>query len=316
VVYITSSVQEGLPMVATPYMELLIEGILAAAQELYPVTICGYCFMANHFHILLVVQNPENVYKFIGYLKGELAHAINLLLGRNQRSVWMAGYDSPTVLDYKKAWDSQRYILLNPVKANLVERCSQFPGVTSYQALLAGGMTKKCRRVARHAIPQLPEKTLSLREQREFARHLRDSSGNTHTLTVEPWAFLRCFEYGDTLNESDQLKRLLKELSEDEDRYAKARIKPVIGAHALILGDMRTPYSSKKTGKKMICLSAVIELRKRYISWFKDKRDHARQVYHDYRAGKGPMAPPPGFFTPGGALVANIFAPFFLGILF
>ena len=38
-IYVTTSVQEGLPLVATSYMTLIIEGLLATAQNKYPVTI-------------------------------------------------------------------------------------------------------------------------------------------------------------------------------------------------------------------------------------------------------------------------------------
>lgn len=35
-------IEAGLPLVATRYMKLLMEGILARAAEVYPVTICGH----------------------------------------------------------------------------------------------------------------------------------------------------------------------------------------------------------------------------------------------------------------------------------
>jgi REP element-mobilizing transposase RayT len=315
-VYITTSVQEGLPLVATTYMNLIVEGILAAAQTKYPVTFCGYCVMANHIHILLVVQNPNDVYKFLGYLKCELAHAINRLLGRNQRSVWVEGYDSPTILTPMTVWEKLRYIHLNPVKANLVERCGEFPGVSSYEALLAGGMTKKCRRVARDSITALPKRKLSQDEQEQLTEILREAPGANYELEVEPWAFLKCFEEEKNLDHFSYLERFLKELTDEEKHYARIRTKPVIGAHALSLEDPRTPYSSNRSGKKMICLSEDINLRKRFIGWFKDQCEIARQVYLDFRDRNIPLSPPPGFFRPGGTLCANLLAPFFIGILF
>ncbi len=60
--------EEGLPLVAAPYMKRLLLGYLAAAQTLYPITICHCVFMANHVHLIVVVDNPENVPRFCEYL--------------------------------------------------------------------------------------------------------------------------------------------------------------------------------------------------------------------------------------------------------
>jgi REP element-mobilizing transposase RayT len=315
-IFITGTVQAGLPLAATPYMAVIIEGALAMAQTKYPVILCGYIIMGNHFHLILVVQDPNNVSNFLRYFKGELAHAVNRLLGRNQHTVWIAGCDTPTILTAKTVWEKLRYIYLNPVKANRVEHCAQYPGVSSYEALLAGGMTKQCRKISRDSIPALPERTLSIREQKEFADELLASRGTNCTLRVEPWAFLQCFEQTDKSDQEKLLSTFLKELAEDEELYARSRTKPVAGAHALCLADPRASHTSEKKGKKMICLSEDVELRKSYIEWFKDKREAARQIYRDYRDRKLPLRPPPGFFVPGGMLLSNLFAPFFVGILF
>ena len=48
--------EEGLPFVAAPYMKRLLLGYLAAAQTLYPITICHCVFMANHVHLIIVVD--------------------------------------------------------------------------------------------------------------------------------------------------------------------------------------------------------------------------------------------------------------------
>ncbi len=72
------------------------------------------------------------------------------------------------------------------------------------------------------------------------------------------------------------------------------KAKPVIGAHALRLADPRASYVSKKSGRKMICLSDDIDLRRFFIEWFKDQRDTARQNFLDFRDHKLPLSPPPG----------------------
>ena len=98
VVSITTRIQEGLPFVATPFMCLLLQSYLAGAQERYPVKIVAFMVMGNHLHMLLVVENPEDVSHFMEYFKRETAIARNRLLGRRQRTVWASGCDSPIFL--------------------------------------------------------------------------------------------------------------------------------------------------------------------------------------------------------------------------
>ena len=61
VIEVGSRVEEGLPFVATSYMKLIIESYLARAQAFYPVRLIDYIFMANHFHMHLLVDDPHQV---------------------------------------------------------------------------------------------------------------------------------------------------------------------------------------------------------------------------------------------------------------
>ena len=122
--FITSRTQEGLPLVCSTPMNMIIQGVVAKAQELYPVRLCHYKFMANHFHIIFVALDPTNASSFVGYIKTELAHAINHMLGREKRTIWDAGFDSPELLDAETTISKIAYIYANAAKANLcwVER--------------------------------------------------------------------------------------------------------------------------------------------------------------------------------------------------
>ena len=99
VVEVCFRTEEGLPLPATPYIKVIIESVLARAQSLYPVIICHCLVMANHVHMLVVVDDPACVPAFVGYLKGETAHVVNHLRGRKKRTVWCDGFDSPIILD-------------------------------------------------------------------------------------------------------------------------------------------------------------------------------------------------------------------------
>ena len=120
-VFISTRIQEGLPLVPTCYMQLILQSILARAQSKYKVSVCHFLFMSNHLHMLLVVNNPDEVPAFMDMIKTESAHAINRLLGRRQRTVWCSGYDSPPVLTLEDIILKINYIYTNPQSADLVD---------------------------------------------------------------------------------------------------------------------------------------------------------------------------------------------------
>ena len=98
VLFCTCSIEEGLLLLANPLCEAIIRSCLARACARYPVRICHMIVEATHVHLVLVVINPDDVSAFFRYFKGESAHMINGLLGRNKRTVWCEDYDSPIVL--------------------------------------------------------------------------------------------------------------------------------------------------------------------------------------------------------------------------
>ena len=133
VIFCTSRIEQGLPLVCTHNLNFIINGILAKATSIYNVEVNHHIFMSNHFHIILRVINPEDVQAFFRYIKTEIAHAVNRLLGRRKRTVWVDRYDSPIVLDAEKLLHLVTYLYLNPVKANLVESIDHYPGVSSWK---------------------------------------------------------------------------------------------------------------------------------------------------------------------------------------
>jgi len=55
--------------------------------------------------LIIRVINPDDVPRFVGYLKSEMAHMVNKLLGRRRKTIFNREYDSPKFLtpeDIKK----------------------------------------------------------------------------------------------------------------------------------------------------------------------------------------------------------------------
>src|SRR5688572_22422109 len=113
-IFVSTRMETGLPLVCTSYMEAIIWGIIARAQVLYPVKVCAVVVMCNHIHILIAVEDPSDVVGFMDRVKTETSHAINRLLGRRQRTVWCDGYDSSTVLTVNDAIEKFIYLYTNP----------------------------------------------------------------------------------------------------------------------------------------------------------------------------------------------------------
>jgi len=261
-------------------MKRIMQSILASAQTLYPTTVCHFVIMANHMHLLLVVQDPEDFVSFIGYLKRESAHAVNRLLGRKKHTVWCDRYDDPKILDPEKAIQRIVYLYTNPQKANLVETIDQYPNLSTWQAFLSGGTESFVGRIPRNAITELPERALSPSQQQRFTAELEDFSAEEQTLLIEPDAWMKCFSDLEGQDPEAINTRIVQEIREQETQLQKTRATqniPVIGARRLENGDMRKSYMPKKRGKRMICLSSVIAYRKRFINFYKEYTGYKTQ---------------------------------------
>ncbi|MBL7662992.1 hypothetical protein JNK13_09605 [bacterium] len=56
-------------------------------------------------------------------------------------------------------------------------------------------------------------------------------------------------------------------------------------------------------------MSCDVELRKTFISWFKEQVNLARNAFSAWKSGNFQLKPPPGFFAPGGSLLASALLP-------
>jgi REP element-mobilizing transposase RayT len=104
---------------------------LARALARWPaLTLHGAIVMSNHLHLLLRDGEGE-LAAFAGYYLGNLARAVNRFRGR-EGPVFHARYDAVRVLDPRAAVDYLEYLITNPVRAGLVDRHEQWPGLLLY----------------------------------------------------------------------------------------------------------------------------------------------------------------------------------------
>ncbi len=108
--------------------DALFRYILAVAAERFGIRIHALCVMPNHFHCVLTDPHCK-LPKFEQCLDGLVARSFNALYGRWE-SFWAPGsYSAVRLLTPASIVEKAAYTLANPVKAGLVRRGRQYPGI-------------------------------------------------------------------------------------------------------------------------------------------------------------------------------------------
>ncbi|HTQ78637.1 MAG TPA: transposase [Thermoanaerobaculia bacterium] len=114
----------------------LILGALGRAQQLYPVGICAFAFMSNHFHLLLRVESTRQLSSFMCHFNGNLAREVGRLREWREK-FWGRRFQAIPVSDEEEAQvERLRYVLAHGCKEGLVERLRDWPGLSAVRALL------------------------------------------------------------------------------------------------------------------------------------------------------------------------------------
>ena len=295
VLLVTTRTEQDLPIVCSYLMNFIIWGILAKARTMFNVKICHFVFLSNHLHAMLVVDSPQDVPAFMGYITGEISHAINRLLGRRQKTIWQDSYDSPILLTVDEIRKYIKYIYQNPSKARLVHSIDEYPGVSSWEMFCKGKLTKTCPRLPRDLIPKLYSPALGVNEQKQIVESFEKLKLNNYEFTLEPDAWRESFKGALTNQE------IIEEIKKEEETQKTQRIKAninVIGATALRRESMLKEHIPEKYSPKMICISSDLLLRKAFIETFKYLSHLAYQVYQRWKRGDHTQIIPPGMFCP------------------
>ena len=124
----------------TPSAEIneIVLGVLGRAQRLYPVGICGFVFLSNHYHLLLEVADAQQLSTFMTYFNSNLAREVARQTGWTDK-IWARRYQAIPVSEETSTQMSRlSYVLSHGAKEGLVEKPEQWPGVHCVRPLLAG----------------------------------------------------------------------------------------------------------------------------------------------------------------------------------
>ena len=301
VLFLTMSVEEGLLLLCNPLVEILLKSALARAQALHPVTICHFLFEATHVHFLLVVNNPDDVRGFAERFKTESAHYINRLLGRNKRTVWCKGYDSPVLLTEEDVIDKIVYIYTNPAKDALEESIGEYPGLSSWKMFAGNDREHSWNWIHRTAVPNINNKRLSLKEYGLIAGGIRAKANECQTFRIEPNAWMKCMDMDVASNKAVINSEICRRIVGKEEEYRRNRRaagKGVIGKAALLREQLEPNHRPDRSGRRSWCISSNRELRRSFISYIKELIQKAWDVYQRWRLGDFSLAFPPGLYPP------------------
>ena len=122
----------------SPLLNEIILGILARAQRRYPVGICAFSWISNHYHILLRVDDAQQLSKFMAYVNSNVAREAGRLHGWKDK-FWARRYQDIVVTQEEAAQvERLKYVLAHGCKEGLVERLADWPGAHCVKPLLGG----------------------------------------------------------------------------------------------------------------------------------------------------------------------------------
>jgi putative transposase len=95
------------------------------------VAILAYCFMPDHFHSVVRLDGPSNLIDVIRLFKGRTTRIAS---GHNlPRKFWQSSFYDHIIRADESPEKYVRYVVENPVRAQLVETVNEFPFVGSFE---------------------------------------------------------------------------------------------------------------------------------------------------------------------------------------
>ena len=117
---------------------------------------------------------------------------------------------------------------------------------------------------------------------------------------------MKAFEVKNPQEINQEILSMIKEAELEVNQERQKENKPFIGATKLVNQGIDLDYRSKRSGKKMWCLSGNREKRKTYINWGKNLASEAYDVYCGWCRGDTSRRMPLGMFSPCMPVVANL----------
>ena len=283
--FITCRVLHGLPFLAREVTKAVILGILARAQELFNIKICGFVFLGNHYHMIICGQ-AQSISPFMNYINGEIAKAFIKLTGNYKGKFWESRFKEQKLATPIDVLRMIVYMMLNPVKAGLVKHPSEYPGVLSFnlprEIETSWIRPSKLRRLSND---------YNLDDDLQELKRLKKCADATYTLKIDLFAWKSCFD--EKVDES-----LLTEMLEEELKKITQSKKCFIGAEALKTQRLDLNWITKNKSPTPFIICSDENLRKELIKDYKAFVAECRLAWQKLKAGEDGVKFPPGCYIP------------------
>jgi hypothetical protein len=242
--------------------------------------------MSSHFHLLLSVDDADQLARFMEYLDSNLAREIKRLYDWPEH-VWGRRYQAILVSEEEAAQvDRFLYILSHGVKEGLVPHTHDWPGVHCVRELLAGEPIRGLwfNRSAEYAA----------RNRGEDFDRLKYSTEQTFELTPLPcWSHLSAEAY------RERVAAIVSEIeSEAATELAKSSREP-LGVAAILRQHPHTRPSRTKKSPAPFYHAATKAVRKAFWHAYAAFVSAFREAADRWREGDRNARFPVGSFPPG-----------------
>jgi hypothetical protein len=117
----------------------VVVGVMGRALEVSPLELCSAVWTVNHYHLIAIVREQQELSRFMQHLACNISKEIGGRIRGWRGSFWERRYDGIPISDEAEAqWSRLKYSLSHGVKEQLVESVLDWPGVHSAAALVHG----------------------------------------------------------------------------------------------------------------------------------------------------------------------------------
>jgi hypothetical protein len=273
--------------------------------------------MGNHFHLMAICQDIEQMKNFYGELKKKLTDYYKRLAGyehHDHLSLWEDITKVPQILDLEAAIARVAYIFANPSSADLVDNIEVFTGYSSWDAFIRmAPEIESCHEeettwVRLPTIKRVSSLEFGKQEELEQLKELEAKNSIRHTIKIYPFAWLRVFGVTDSVQIEEVRQEIIKKVRGFEEASRQRRNKAgtrAIGAEKLRNEGINVNYKPKKHGPSYFCITSCGRLFKNYREKFNTLRKRGRECFKLMCMGVANIDWPLELFVPPRRRLAN-----------
>lgn len=263
-------------------------GVIGRALFLNPhISLYGFVFLSNHFHLLFSSSTGDQISSFVGYLKGNIARKLSKIRQRPGR-LWKGRSAAIPIADSEALLARVKYLFSQGVKEGLVERPEHWPGASSLPWFLG---------------EELKGHWVDWRLQRTALRRGRQADPSEYTIeypiNVAP---LPCWSGSSRQAIASRTREILDKIA---DEAQLSRLYEVIGVESILQTDpLQGPAQRLKMRRPPICHASSQPIRAAFTASRREFVSGFRAASWAMKQGSGSSVVFPfGSFPPAGQFV-------------